>query len=139
MQIYGARNGHFPFIADYAYFCSLLRISSAFFHSRCKDTAATKPFPRTSVRFLFVFLHCLFPTAKIQLQPSLHRVTTGFAGINADKSAFVPYSSINCQMVDCQTAVLSSPCIIPVSSPYHPVALWDIHGLCMTFVWGLVF
>ena len=103
LQIYDARNGHFPFIADYAYFCSLLRISSAFFfHSCCKYTAGTKPFPRTSVRFLFVFCIVYFPLQRYNfsyLRIGLRRVTTGFAGTNADKSAFVPYSSINCQIV----------------------------------------
>ena len=94
-----------------------------FFHSRCKDTVGTKPFPRTSVRFLSVFCIVYFPLQRYNfnyLRIGLRRVTTGFAGTNADKSAFVPYSSINCQMVDCQTAMLSSPCIILVSSPYHP-------------------
>ena len=39
MQIYGKRKAYFPFIAVYTYFCSLLRISSAFFQNHCKYTA----------------------------------------------------------------------------------------------------
>ena len=40
LQRYGNRKQHFQFIAVYAYFCSLLQFSSAFFQNHCKDTAS---------------------------------------------------------------------------------------------------
>ena len=123
LQRYGRKKQHFPFIADQRIFCCLLRISNAFFHSQCKDTAETEPFQRTSVRFLFVFANCYaqfipFPCSVIRirlqrynfshLRIGLRRVTTGFAGTNADKSTFVPYLNSNWQIVQCPIAKSSA-------------------------------
>ena len=70
MQIYGARNGHFPFIADYAYFCSLLRISSAFFSFQLQRYGGNKTISKNKcslfVRFSALFIsHCKDTTSAI--------------------------------------------------------------------------